>query len=109
MVNVDRHVADRFWVGLVAGLIGTCCGGLLLGVWWSMANGSTVAYFYDEVVLGSMLYRDSILTASTLFNVLLFWLANRMDWERMAQGLLAVILTTVPVIVYLQATAGTSW
>ena len=56
-----------------------------------------------------MLYRDSILTASTLFNVLLFWLANRMDWERMAQGLLAVILTTVPVIVYLQATAGTSW
>ena len=56
-----------------------------------------------------MLYRDSILTASTLFNVLLFWLANRMDWERMAQGLLAVILTMVPVIVYLQATAGTSW
>ena len=107
MASVDRHVADRFWVGLVAGLIGTCCGGLLLGVWWSMANGSTVAYFYDEVVLGSMLYRDSILTASTLLNVVLFWVANRMGWERIAQGLLGVILITVPFIVYFQSTAGT--
>ena len=59
--------------------------------------------------MSSLLYRDSILTASTLFNVVLFWGANRLGWERVAQGLLSVILITVPFIVYLQATAGTSW
>ena len=102
-------MADRFWVGLLAGLAGTAMGGVLLGFWWGWANGSSFDYFYEDVVLGSLLYRDSILTASTLFNVVLFWLANRLEWERVAQGLLAVILLTVPLIVYFQASAGTSW
>ena len=30
-----------------------------------------------------------------------------MGWERIAQGLLGVILITVPFIVYFQSTAGT--
>lgn len=105
----DRHPADHLWVGLLAGIFGTLCGGVLLGFWWGWANGSSFRYFYEEIVLRSLLYRDSILTASTLFNVLLFWGANRLGWERVAQGLLAIILLTVPFIVYLQATAGTSW
>ena len=108
-MTADRAKFDTLPVGLAAGVVGTALGGLLLGQWWAWTNGTTFHDFYKTVVLGSQIYRDSILTASTLFNVLLFWLANRMDWERMAQGLLAVILTTVPVIVYLQATAGTSW
>ena len=53
-------MADRFWVGLLAGLAGTAMGGVLLGFWWGWANGSSFDYFYEEVVLGSLLYRDSI-------------------------------------------------
>jgi len=87
--------------------VGTALGGVLLGFWSAWANGSTFDYFCRDVVLGSLLYRDSILTASTLFNVVLFWVANRLGWERFAQGLLAVILVTVPFIVYFQANAGT--
>ena len=102
-------MADRFWVGLLAGVLGTFFGGVLLGLYWGWANGSSFLYFHEEIVLGSLLYRDSILTASTLFNVILFWGANRLEWERLAQGLLAVILITVPFVVYFQATAGTSW
>lgn len=94
-------------MGLLAGIVGTILGGVLLGFWWAWANGSSFSYFYNEVVLSSLLYRDSILTASTLFNVVLFWAANRLGWERFAQGLLAVILVTVPFIVYFQSSAGT--
>jgi len=106
-LKTDSHQADRFWVGLLAGIVGTLLGGILLGFWWAWANGSSFSYFYNEVVLSSLLYRDSILTASTLFNVVLFWGANRLGWERFAQGLLAVILVTVPFIVYFQSSAGT--
>ena len=81
-----------------------CEGRKLIDIWIQPVLGCN-----NEIVLSSLLYRDSILTASTLFNVILFWGANRLGWERMAQGLLAVILITVPFIVYLQATAGTSW
>ena len=106
-MKTERHAADRFGWGVLGGLLGTVLGGILLGFWWAWANGSSFSYFYNEVVLSSLLYRDSILTASTLFNVVLFWVANRLGWERFAQGLLAVILVTVPFIVYFQASAGT--
>jgi hypothetical protein len=106
-LKTERHAADRFGWGVLGGLVGTALGGVLLGFWWAWANGSSFDYFYRDVVLGSLLYRDSILTASTLFNVVLFWVANRLEWERFAQGLLAVILVTVPFIVYFQANAGT--
>ena len=98
---------DHFATGLAAGIVGTLLGGLLLGQWWAWANHTTFQDFWKTVVLGSTLYRDSILTASTLLNVVLFWLANRMDWERIAQGILAIILLTVPLIIYLQSSAGT--
>ena len=98
---------DHFATGLAAGILGTLLGGLLLGQWCAWANHTTFEDFWKTVVLGSTLYRDSILTASTLLNVVLFWLANRMDWERIAQGILAVILLTVPLIIYFQSSAGT--
>ena len=66
------------------------------------ANGTSLGYFYQEIVLDSNFYRDSVLTASTLFNLVLCWIANRRGWERMGQGLLAVVLPTVPLIVYFQ-------
>ncbi|MDA0940263.1 MAG: hypothetical protein O2990_04615 [Bacteroidetes bacterium] len=106
-MKTERHQADRFWAGLLAGIVGTALGGVMLGFWWAWANGSSFSYFYHEIVRSSLLYRDSILTASTLFNVVLFWGANRLGWERFAQGLLAVILVTVPFIVYFQSSAGT--
>ena len=99
--------ANHFGLGLALGVAGTLAGGVFFGLWWSWVNGSTFGYFYEVVVLGSALYRDSLLTAATLFNVILFYLANRAGADRVAMGLLAVILLTVPLIVYFQASAGT--
>ena len=97
---------DSIQAGLVAGVAGTVLGWGLLGLWWALANDSTFEYFYHHVWIGSQLYRDSILTASVLLNVVLFYLANRWNMERFAQGLLGIILIAVPLIVYYQAKAG---
>ena len=63
--------------GVAVGLCGTLIGFLVLASWWSSANGTSLAYFYETVFQNSQLYKDSILTVSVLFNVGLFWLALR--------------------------------
>lgn len=100
------HRMDKIHYGLIAGAVGMVLGWFLLGLWWAVANDSTFDYFYQSVWLGSQLYRDSILTASILLNVVFFYIANRLDMERFAQGLLGMILVTVPFIVFYQAKAG---
>ena len=55
--------------------------------------------------MGGALYKDSILTISVLFNVGVFWLALRKDWDRFARGVLGVIFITVPLIIWLQSQA----
>ena len=97
---------DSIQAGLAAGVVGTFLGWGLFGLWWAVANDSTFQYFYRYVWIGGQLYRDSILTASVLLNVVLFYLANRWNMERFAQGLLGIILIAVPLIVYYQAKAG---
>ena len=105
----ERHALDSFWVGLLAGVVGMACGCTLLGLAWVSANGTSLSYFYQEIVLDSNFYRDSVLTSGTLFNLVLCWVANRRGWERMGQGLLAVVLPMVPLIVYFQMSSGTGW
>lgn len=104
-----QHTLDRFWVGLVAGIVGMFCGSALLGMAWVQTNGTSMQYFFEEIVLDSQFYRDSVLTAGALFNLVLCWLANRKGWERAGQGLLAVVLPTVPLIAYFQMSGGTAW
>lgn len=91
--------------GVVTGLLGTLWGFGLMTIWWSWANGTSMNYFVQDVFLESALYKDSILTISVLFNVGLFWVALRHDWEQFAKGLLAVIFLTVPWIIWYQAKA----
>ena len=98
---------DRVWMGAIVGLIGTALGGILFGSWWAWMNGTSLQFFLDTIAFKSQLYRDSILTASALLNVVLFWIALRFNWEKLAKGILMILLLTVPFIVYFQATAGT--
>ena len=85
-MTAERAKFDTLPVGLAAGVVGTALGGLLLGQWWAWANGTTFQDFYKTVVLGSQIYRDSILTASTLLNVVLFWVAAALAVEALLAG-----------------------
>ena len=53
----ERHAFDSFWVGLLAGVVGMACGCTLLGLTWVAANGTSLGYFYQEIVLDSNFYR----------------------------------------------------
>lgn len=101
-MGFDMKKVDNVWVGLLAGGIGTLIGFLIMTIWWSWANGTSMNYFVQEVFIASSLYKDSILTVSVLFNVGLFWLSLRWELEQFAKGLLAVILVSVPLIIWLQ-------
>jgi len=102
MEPMTFHRLNKSSFGFVAGLLGTCLGFAVMTAWWSWANGTSFRYFVHEVFLGSSLYKDSILTISALFNVGLFWMALRGDWDRFARGILMVIFITVPLIIWLQ-------
>lgn len=94
---------DHPILGIVAGLIGTAVGFCIMTIWWSQANGTSMAYFVQDVFLDSALYKDSILTISVLFNVGLFWICLRFNLEKLAKGILAVIFVSVPLIIWYQA------
>ena len=98
---------DQVWAGAIVGLLGTALGGILFGLWWAWMNDTSLGYYFDDIAFKSQLYRDSILTASALLNVFLFWIALRLGWEQHAKGILMILLLTVPFIVYFQATSGT--
>lgn len=106
-MKTDRPFIDQFWIGLFLGVLGIGMGALLLGGCWVWSNGSTLDYFIHDVMLGSLLYRDSILTTSALFNLIMLWFINRQGWDKCALGVLAVTLLTIPFILYFQSFAGT--
>ena len=99
---------DTLVGGIITGLIGTVLGFLLLGAFWSYSNGESLSYFIENIAAKSLLYRDSILTLSTLFNVGIFYLGIRAEWWRFCRGILMVIMACVPLIIWFQMQAGVS-
>ena len=99
---------DTLVGGIITGLIGTVLGFLILGAYWSYNNGVELGYFIENIAAKSILYRDSILTLSTLFNVGIFYLGIRAEWWRFCRGILMVIMACVPLIIWFQMQAGVS-
>lgn len=97
---------DSIITGFLVGIIGNILGLLVLGVFWAVSNGTTVEYFITEIAIKSELYKDSILSVSTLFNVGIFYLALRKELWNFCRGILGVILISVPLIIWFQMKAG---
>tara|TARA_B100000768_G_C11282909_1_gene379781 strand:- start:2968 stop:3285 length:318 start_codon:yes stop_codon:yes gene_type:complete len=104
-MGFEVNQLDHPIVGIGAGILGTIAGFAAMTVWWSLANGTSMDYFIQDVFLGSNLYKDSILTISVLFNVGLFWVCLQLNLEKLAKGILAVIFISVPLIIWYQAAA----
>ena len=103
MGPVSTHRLDHSGFGFAAGLLGTGIGFVAMTVWWSWANGTSFDYFIQDVFMGSALYKDSILTISVLFNVVLARPAKRLG--PLCAGRSGVIFITVPLIIWLQSQA----
>ena len=94
--------------GIVSGVLGTFCGFLILGTYWSYSNDVDLNYFIENIAAKSLLYRDSMLTLSTLFNVAVFYIGIKAEWWKFCRGILMVIMACVPLIIWFQMQAGIS-
>ena len=101
-----RNRLDKNYFGFIAGLLGIILGFFLLGFAWSITNDDSMSYFINNIAIKSMLYRDSILTACTLLNVGIFYLALRKEMWEFCRGIMLVILLSVPMIIWFQMQAG---
>jgi hypothetical protein len=99
---------DNIFAGIIAGLLGAVVGFLLLGVFWSITNGISFSHFINDIASKTLLYRDSILTVSTLFNIGIFYLGLKLEMWRFCRGLMMVIIASVPIIIMFQMQAGIS-
>ena len=97
---------NKSYLGFIAGLLGIAMGFFLLGFAWSVSNGDSISYFINNIAVKSLLYRDSILTACTLLNVGIFYLALRKEMWEFCRGIMLVILLSVPMIICFQMQAG---
>ena len=93
---------DRLAFGVLGGLFSAITGYLLLALGWSWAQGESLAYFHQEVFLGSPLYKDRVLSLCTLSVVPLFHLSYRRKMDRFARGSMLLMVVMVLAIVVIQ-------
>jgi len=91
---------DKMWVGVIVGIVGALVGFIGFGATWSFINNTDFNYFLHDVFLNTGFYQDKIITVSILLDVLLFYLFMRLNWLQMCKGLLAVVIVSVPVVIY---------
>jgi hypothetical protein len=99
---------DNILVGMITGLMGAMVGFILLAVFWSITNGTSLSHFVNNIASKTLLYRDSILTVSTLFNVLIFYVGLKMEMWKFCRGMMMIIIASVPLIILFQMQAGIS-
>ena len=99
---------DSILAGVVTGILGAILGFILLGVFWSISNSTSFTHFINNIATKTLLYRDSILTVSTLFNIGIFYLGLRLEMWKFCRGLMMVIIAAVPIIFVFQMQAGIS-
>jgi len=99
-ITQDRF--DKFWVGFVLGLIGACLGFVIFGFVWSLGTDHSFTFYIEDVLSGiTSLFQDKVVTISILIDVVLFYLFLRIHWYNVSKGLLAVVILSVPVALYL--------
>lgn len=91
---------DNIWIGMVVGILGAIVGFFGYALIWSSMNDTSVSYFVNEVFLASDIFKDKIITISVLFNVILFWICLRAEYFELGKGVIAILLVSVPIIIY---------
>lgn len=95
-----KNKLNKLWIGVISGILGAIIGFYVFAFGWSFVNDRAVSYFINDVFLNSDLFKDKIVTVSILFDVLLFFLAIRWNMINFAKGVLGVVITSLPIIIY---------
>lgn len=92
---------NRFYSGLILGLIGPWIGFLIYGLYYGSKFRVSLSYFIHAVFLGTRGYQSPIASLSLLFNLAIFLLFLRFNWDEGARGILMGTFIYVPVVVFL--------
>ena len=101
MATVKKGKFDTVAYGVAAGIIGAAVGFVVFGFLIAQLNGQTFERFIATLVRGSDIFHDKLVTVSILFDVILFFVMIRQEYYNFCKGLLAVVIVSVPVAVYL--------
>ena len=92
---------NKLAYGLVVGFIGPWIGLLLCSIYNAYKYNVTVRYFINDMFLGVKEYQSSIASLSLLFNLAMFMLFLKLNWDTAARGVLMATFLYAPVVVYL--------
>lgn len=100
---MKKENLDKMWIGILLGIAGAFAGFFIYALVWSLVNDTTVSGFINDVFFatGPIQVKDKILSVSIIADILLFYLFLRLNWYNICKGLLAVVICTVPVVIYL--------
>jgi hypothetical protein len=99
---VTKERFDKVWVGAVLGILGAVTGFMLFGLVWSVGTEHSFTYYIKDVFTGiTSMFQDKIVTISILIDVVLFYLFLRKNWYNLCKGLLAMVILSGPVALYL--------
>ena len=101
MATVKKGKLDTFAYGVAAGILGAAVGFVVFGFLIAQINGQTFLRFIETLVQGSDIFHDKLVTVSILFDVILFFVMIRQEYYNFCKGLLAVVIVSVPVAIYL--------
>jgi hypothetical protein len=101
MESIIKTKWDKVWVGIAMGLIASVATYFLSAGIWAFLNDRTIHDFYLDIFAGFEGYFTSkIITLCVLSNVVLFYIFLKKNFMNLCKGLLAVLVITVPVIIY---------
>lgn len=98
---MKKQIIDKFWVGIVTGLLGAVVGFLLFGYGFAWKNDMTFSAFLEDVFFGVSDFQSRIVTFSMLIDVVLFFIFIRKNYQEFCKGLLAVLVISVIVVAWL--------
>ncbi|MFM1932109.1 MAG: hypothetical protein RL226_1412 [Bacteroidota bacterium] len=95
-----KDAIDKFWFGIVFGILNSFLGFFLFAYIWSLVYNEHIKTFIYDAFLNTDLFKDKIITVSVIFNVFVFYFFMRWEYYRLCKGLLTVIILAIPFIVY---------
>lgn len=99
---ISKSRFDKIWVGFILGLAGAALGFLLFGLIWSIGTERSFLFYIQDVLEGiTSMFQDKVVTISILIDVVLFYIFLRLEWYNLCKGLLAVVILSVPLALYL--------
>ena len=101
MGNISKHKFDHVLWGIAAGILGACFGFLIFGMFIAAVQDVTFGRFIETLVEVTDTFHDKLVTVSILIDVLIFFIMIRKEYYEFCKGILAVVIVSVPVAVYL--------